>query len=390
MNEDFQYLSPQNIYMDAACQSLRPCSVVEALRKYYQEYNSCGERVKYKWGEIVDSKVDETREKVIGLLGLPARKYFVSFTVNTTYGLNLLQNQIKSGLFDAVLTTDIEHNSVFLSTIVFAQRQNIPRIVLERAPDGSIDLKDLSAQMKNFRKILLVANAVSNIDGRRMENIAEVVKIVHKAGGRVIVDASQTMAHSYTLLKGVEADAICFSAHKMYAPSLGVMVVRKDFLDDLEISFIGGGMVDDVRLDDYDMSYLSPNHIHTVFEAGLQPYGEIIALGTAIDWLRQQDEADLADKYSHLFAVLSKLKDVVLINNKPTPVISFYVKNLDSHLLAKSLSSEGIMARSGYFCCHYYLDHVQKYPPLLRLSLGYHTSRADIDKLINTLCKIVE
>jgi cysteine desulfurase/selenocysteine lyase len=272
--------------------------------------------------------------------------------------------------------------------MVLARRQGIVRVVLARRDDGSIDLDDFRAQTKSFKKILLVLNAVSNIDGRRLENLAEVVKTVRKLGGRVIIDASQAMAHSYQLLQGVEADAICFSAHKMYAPSLGVMVLKKDFLECLDVSFIGGGMVDDVTAEDYQLSYLSPNHIHTVFEAGLQAYGEIIALGAAIDWLREQNSQTLTGHYKKLYKVLSSTENIVVLNQSPAPVLSFYIKNLDSHLLAQSLSREGIMARSGYFCCHYYLDHVKKYPPLLRLSLGYHTSADDVQKTLDLLQKI--
>jgi cysteine desulfurase/selenocysteine lyase len=65
--------------------------------------------------------------------------------------------------------------------------------------------------------------------------------------------------------------------------------------------------------------------------------------------------------------------------------MSFYVEGLDSHLVGEALSDEGIMARTGYFCVHYYLDHVKHYPPLIRFSLGYHVRESDIDKAINTL-----
>ena len=37
--EDFDYLGQEKVYLDAACQSLRPWPVVEALEKYYFEHN---------------------------------------------------------------------------------------------------------------------------------------------------------------------------------------------------------------------------------------------------------------------------------------------------------------------------------------------------------------
>ncbi|MBQ3320777.1 aminotransferase class V-fold PLP-dependent enzyme, partial [Candidatus Saccharibacteria bacterium] len=62
---DFDYLGEGEVYLDSACQSLRPRPVISALEKYYTEHNSCGERVKYKWGRETDEKVEETREKVL-------------------------------------------------------------------------------------------------------------------------------------------------------------------------------------------------------------------------------------------------------------------------------------------------------------------------------------
>jgi len=68
--------------------------------------------------------------------------------------------------------------------------------------------------------------------------------------------------------------------------------------------------------------------------------------------------------------------------------MSFYVDGLDSHLLGDALAAEGIMARTGYFCVHYYLDHVKHLPPLVRFSLGYHIRPSDIDKVADALYNI--
>jgi cysteine desulfurase/selenocysteine lyase len=69
--------------------------------------------------------------------------------------------------------------------------------------------------------------------------------------------------------------------------------------------------------------------------------------------------------------------------------MSFYIEGLDSHMLGAALSNEGIMARTGYFCVHYYLDHVMHYPPLIRFSFGYHIRPSDIDKTIKILERIL-
>ena len=380
--DDFAYLPATALYFDSACQSLRPQSVIDAMQQYYTEFNSCGERVKYKWGQEVDDRVDATRAKILKMLKLSGKEYFVSFTLNTTYGINLLLDQLKIDGIKKVVTSDIEHNSPFLSTMTFAKKHDIPREILVRNDDGSIDL-----EKADFTDAVVVMNAVSNIDGRKMSNIKQVAAKIKKQGGIFIVDAAQTMSFYHEMLQGVDADAICFSSHKMYGPSLGGMVVRRKLLDRIDSTFIGGSTVDDVRADTYDLSSRSPDHAHTAFEPGLQPYAEIIGLGAAIDFLNKNGHGQIDQLAQKLFDFLKDSPNVHLINQTPMPTISFYHDKIDSHLLAGALSDAGVMARSGYFCCHYYLDHVKNYPPLLRLSLGLHNRESDVDELIEILRK---
>lgn len=378
--KDFDYLSDGDVYLDSACQSLRPRPVIDALNRYYTQHNSCGERVKYAWGRETDELVEETRALILKYLKLKSKDYSVSFTLNTTYGINLLLDQFKDGIFEKVVTSDIEHNSPFLSTMTFAKRHGIPREVMVREEDGSIELDDY-----DFTKALVVVNCASNIDGRQLSNIKELIKKVHKQKGVIIVDAAQALAHSPEILYKTEADAICSSAHKMYGPSLGFMIVRRDLFKKIETSFIGGGMVDDVDKDSYKLSAESANHAYTKFESGLQAWGEIVAFGEAIKWLNDISKADKENfhrQYERLFDYLSGQERIHLVNSEPNPTISFYIDGLDSHLVGGALSNEGIMARTGYFCVHYYLDHVKHYPPLIRFSMGYHIRPEDIDKTI--------
>lgn len=385
--KDFDYLGEGEVYLDSACQSLRPRPVIEALNRYYTEHNSCGERVKYKWGRETDELVEDCRQKVLKFLKLKSRKYTVSFTLNTTYGINLILSQIDASKFRKIITSEIEHNSPFLATMAFSERTGLPREVMKRYDDGSIEISDY-----DFEKAIVVVNCASNFDGRKLLNLNELVREVHKADGIIIIDAAQAMAHSSEILRGVEADAICFSAHKLYAPSLGVIVWRDDLEKTLLPEWLGGGMVDDVKLDSYKLSAENKEHRYTRFESGLQAWGEIIGLREAIMWLSSKTKEDWAEfrkNYTDLYEFLEDSKKVHLINKEANPTISFYVEGLDSHLLGEALSRENIMARTGYFCAHYFLDHVSKYPPLIRFSLGLHNTSEDIEKVKKVLGKIL-
>lgn len=381
--KDFDYLRNGDVYFDAACQSLRPRPVIDALNRYYTEHNSCGERVKYAWGKRTDEIVEGARLHALKYLKLKSKDYFTSFTLNTTYGINLILNQLKADNFEKVMTSEIEHNSVFLPTMRFAERYDIPREIMKRRADGGIEISDY-----DFTNALVVVNAVSNIDGRELVNLKDLVKAAHKAGGIIIVDAAQALAHNHELLQKTEADAICSSAHKMYGASLGVIIARRDLIPKLTANFIGGGMVDDVHEDEYFLSAKNPDHAYTIFESGLQAWGEIVAFDAALTWLESLSKSDKAQMHNNcqrIFDFLQSQPRVHLMNKTATPTFSFYIDGLDSHLVGEALSDEGIMARTGYFCVHYYLGQVLKVPPMIRFSLGYHVREADVDKVIKTM-----
>ena len=151
-------------------------------------------------------------------------------------------------------------------------------------------------------------------------------------------------------------------------------------------------MVDDVKAESYTLSADNKEHRFTRFESGLQAWGEIVGLGAAIDWLEGLSKKDWEMLYNNseeLYAFLKSSSKVHLVNQEANPTMSFYVEGLDSHLLGEALSRENIMARTGYFCVHYYLDHVLHMPPLLRFSLGLHNRPEDIDKVKRVLGKII-
>lgn len=373
--------------MDSACQSMRPQPVIDALNDYYKTYNACSGRVKYDWGKKIDAQVEATRRLVIDYLHLPQKDYICSFTLNTTYGLNLILNQLPIGQYKQIITSDIEHNSVFLTTIELAKRLKIPRKVLPRDDDGS-----LIYNKNDLKKAIVVLNTASNIDGRLLLNIKSLISDIHSNNGIVIIDAAQTIAHYSNILAKCDADAICFSGHKMYASSLGVIVIKKSLLTSLDKKFIGGGMVSDVKEQSYTI--LPVEEMASWLEPGLQAYGEIVSLQQAIKWLKtikinKLNPSEYITKLSdQLFNGLSEIPNLILINKQSSSVVSFYSTKIDSHRLAIFLSAAGIKVRSGYFCCHYYLLEKLKTPPLLRLSIGLHTTENDIIKAIETIKKL--
>lgn len=374
---DFDYLSPNDCYLDTACQSLRPQCVIDAEMEYYQRYNACGGRVKYEWGETVDKKVEDTREQVLAYLGKSSRDYVVAFTLNTTYGVNLILNQLETAPYSRIVTSDIEHNSVFLPTIALRKRSGLERIVLPRTDDGSIVYK-----REQLKKSIAIFNAVSNIDGRVLSNIKDLASDIHAQGGVLCVDAAQAMVSQRATLSELDFDCLFGSSHKMYGPSLGFIVIKKTLLEQCAFNFIGGGMVSDVLNDSYTL-IADETQRASRLEPGLQDWAAIIGFSQALIWLTKEDRyAESVRLASLLRNELKTIPEIVLTNESPSSIVTWYANGIDSHAIALMYSKNNIMVRSGYFCCHYYLQQVKNIPPLVRMSFGAHNTDTDIQTII--------
>lgn len=381
----FGYMPEGVCYLDSACQTMRPRAVIDAETEYYLHYNACGGRVKYRWGRQVDDAVAETRRRLLAYAGKNEKDYCVAFTLNTTYGVNLLLHQLPEDGFDRIVTSEIEHNSVMLPTMTWARKRGVDRRVLPRSVDGSLEY-----QAADVAGGVVILNSLSNIDGRAPGNLRELSRDVHASGGLLLIDAAQGFAHDPERLHDVDFDAAFGSGHKMYGPSIGFIVLKRSLLDRLQPFFIGGGTVTDVDTERYAL-LREGEEAHAVLEPGLQNWGGIIGLGAAVQWIGAQAERRASERemVRMLHEGLSALPRVRLFNKAPAPVVSFHVDGIDAHRVALYLSERDIMCRSGYFCCHAYLQHRLEQPPLVRVSLGLHNAPADIDRFLSALHAIL-
>lgn len=380
----FAHLPADVCYMDAACQTPRAQQVLDAEQEYFLRHNACGGRVKYKWGKWVDERVRDARKQLLQLAGKSEKEYGVAFTLNTTYGINLVLQQLPAEAFDRIVTSEIEHNSVFLPTMTWAKRHVKDRLVLPRTDDGS-----LSYERTQLSKAVVLLNNASNIDGRGLPNAADLARDTHKVGGILLIDAAQSFGHDPASLRDIDFDAAFGSGHKMYGPSIGFIIIKRALLRSLQPFFIGGGTVSDVDRDSFE--FLKGEEELSILEPGLQNWGGIVGMRAALEWFSTKNpsahEKPLADE---LFRHVSEMPKVTVINSRPSSLLSFYVQGLDAHRLALYLDEKNVMCRSGHFCCHYYLNHLRHLPPLVRASLGLHSTSADVERFCATLRAILK
>jgi len=231
-------------------------------------------------------------------------------------------------------------------------------------------------------------------------DLAEISRITHKYGARLLVDAAQFIAHRKVDMEGFGIDYLAFSAHKVYAPfGSGVLAVRKGLLA-------------------FDAAELE-----LIRSSGEENVGGIAALGKALLLLQRigmdvvkADEQILTAKLLRGLAKIPGLK-VYGLKDPESPgfsdklgVIVFAPKNKMPSRVAKQLALQGgIGVRYGCHCAHIIIKHLLGISPfmegfqrliqilypklkllgLVRISMGIENSADDVDKLIHVLQQIL-
>ena len=249
------------------------------------------------------------------------------------------------------------------------------------------------------KRIKLVAvSGASNVLGT-FNDLAEISRIVHRYGARLLVDAAQLVAHRKVDMAGCGIDYLAFSAHKVYAPfGTGVLLARKGLLS------------------------FSPAELELIRSSGEENAVGIAALGKALVLLQrigldviQEEEQALTARALRGLAQIPGLK-IYGVKDPDSPrfaqkggVIAFDLGDIMPTRVAKGLAERGgIGVRYGCHCAHLLIKHVLHIPPLLqqlqgliltlvprlslpgvvRVSLGIENTAEDVDALIRVLDRI--
>ena len=101
------------VYFDNAATSQKPRQVIDALVRYYEEYNANIHRAVHTLGEEATAAYEEAREKVARFINAPSTESII-FTRNTTEAINLVAytwGAANIGEGDEILLTEMEHHS---------------------------------------------------------------------------------------------------------------------------------------------------------------------------------------------------------------------------------------------------------------------------------------
>jgi cysteine desulfurase/selenocysteine lyase len=342
------------IYLDSACMALKPKQVIEIMNEYYFEHPACGGRSVHKLGTKVTIRTDSARERVREFLCAEKSNEIV-FTRNTTEGINIVARCFDFKENDVVLTTDREHNSNLAPWHLLKKLKGIKHDYILSNEDNTFNMEAFEERMgKDVRLVSMVHT--SNLEGYTIP-AKEIIKVAHDHGAKVLLDASQSAAHSKIDVKDLDVDFFCFSIHKMCGPTgMGVLYGKYELLDSLSPFIVGGDTVAETSYE--TTKFLDPPNR---FEAGLQNYAGIIGSGAAIMYLKNIGMENIQEHETKLNRIITKkLEEISQVHilgpkepEKRAGIVSFWVDDVDPHDIAMILDEvANIMVRSGMHCVH--------------------------------------
>ncbi|AMX82421.1 cysteine desulfurase [Geobacillus subterraneus] len=378
------------IYFDSAATSQKPLPVIEALDRYYREYNSNVHRGVHTLGTKATDAYEGAREKVRRFINARSVQEIV-FTRGTTTALNLVASSyaranVKEG--DEIVITYMEHHSNLIPWQQAAKQTGATLKYIPLQEDGTIDLNDVEATVTPATKIVAIAH-VSNVLGT-INPVREIARIAHDRGAVVVVDAAQSAPHMKVDVQTLDCDFLAFSSHKMCGPTgVGVLYGKRELLEQMEPIEFGGEMIDFVEL--YDSTW---KELPWKFEGGTPIIAGAIGLGAAIDFL-EQIGLDAIAAHEHELAqyALERLADIdgvtVYGPKERAGLVTFNIEGVHPHDVATVLDAEGIAIRAGHHCAQPLMKWLNV-TATARASFYLYNTKEEIDAFIAALQKAKE
>jgi cysteine desulfurase/selenocysteine lyase len=377
------------VYFDSANTAQKPRVVIEAVDRYYREFNANVARAVHQLGEEATAAYESARDKLARLLNAPSRDEIV-LTSGTTQAINLVAYswalpRLKPG--DSILVTTMEHHANIVPWQLVCERTGAELKVAPINERGELIVEKFVDALTPEVKLAAVAH-VSNVLGT-INPVAELARHARKRGIPLLVDGSQAAPHFAVDVRALGCDFYAMTGHKLFGPTgTGALWARREILRDMPPFFGGGEMIREVRFD--GTTFADPPHR---FEAGTPNIAGFVGLAAAIDYLGTLGHARVAaheqELLAHATEALHAVPGVRVIGEAAhkVPVISFLVEGAHAHDLATLLDHEGIAVRSGHHCAHP-LMQFYGVPATLRASLAFYNTHAEIERFVAALVRV--
>ncbi len=378
-------------YLDNAASAQKPRAVIEAMSAVMEGgYANVHRGLHYLSNKATDD-FEEARRTVARFLNV-ANENEIIFTRGATEAINLVANSwamntLKEG--DEILLSVLEHHSNIVPWQMVAARTGAKLVWVGLRDDGSLDMAEFQNKLSDRTRLVAIGH-MSNALGI-IHPVAEIVRLAHAAGAKVLLDGCQSVPHFPVDLAALGADFYVFSGHKIYGPTgVGALWAPMDLLDQMPPWHGGGEMIGEVT----EQGFTTASVPHK-FEAGTPAIIEVIGLGAALNYVSGWDrDAVVAHEmalHDRAVAEMQAISSVRLFGTAPEKgaIISFAVEGAHPSDVATLLDHQGVAVRSGHHCAQPLMARLGV-PATARASFAAYNTMDDVDRFIAALHKSVE
>lgn len=379
------------VYLDNAATTQKPRTVIDAVKKYYDEYNANVHRGVHHLSVLATGAYEAARDKVRDFLHA-RHAHECIFVRGTTEAINLVAQSFVAPRIlpeEEILITAMEHHSNIVPWQMVCAQTGAKLKVVPVSPEGEIDLEIFAKFLSKKTQFVALSHA-SNALGT-INPIKKMVEMAHAEKALVLVDGAQAVPHLSVDVQDLDCDFYAFSGHKMYAPTgIGVLWGRELFLNDMQPYQGGGEMIANVTFEATEYAPLPHK-----FEAGTPNISGAIGLGAAIDYLLTLDFDTIhryeADLLAHATNALLNEKgfNVMGTAKQKVPVLAFTHGKIHAHDIGTILDAEGIAVRSGHHCAMPLMDFFGV-SASTRMSMSFYNTFDEIDACISALRRVKE
>jgi cysteine desulfurase/selenocysteine lyase len=378
------------VYFDNGATTQKPQCVLDRIMRSYTLENSNIHRGVHYLSGVATEAHEAARQRVADFIGARSKDEIL-FTRGTTESVNLVARTLADQIChegDEIVVTTMEHHSNIVPWQMACERTGAVLRVAPINEHGELILSEFEALLSERTKIVSVAH-VSNVLGT-VNPVAEIIRIAHKYGAKVLIDGAQAIAHIPVNVVELDADFYAFSGHKVYAPNgIGVLYGKREILDAMPPFMGGGEMIETVRFE--KTTY---NKLPYKYEAGTPDYVGSCALATALDYISAIGMKEIAEYEHELLAYATeKIKEIDGVRiigeaKEKSGVLSFVVEGVHPYDIGMMLDKLGIAIRTGHHCAEPLVDWYG-IPGTARASFAFYNTKEEIDYFISSLKRVL-
>jgi len=375
---------PRRYLDNAATTWPKPDAVLAAWNDAARRVGATAGRAAYREAVEADAIRGRARAAAARLLGgVDPRR--VALPGGCTLALNMaIHGLVKPG--DHVIATAADHNATLRPLHALARSGMIALSIVPCDGVGRVDPAGVAAAWRPATRWVVLSH-VSNVTGVR-QDMPAIVALAHDRGGRVILDAAQSLGLIPCDDPGFGADVVAVPAHKWLLGTSGAAVLWcRDGVEPEPLVQGGTGSASD----SLDM----PEAFADRLEAGTPDVPALAALAAAASWLEERGVATVGDGCRRLAADaaagLAAIRGVrVQAVADGAPIVSFTVEGYAPADVATVLEmAAGVQVRSGFHCAALIHEHLgTKSDGTVRVSFGPFSTAADVATLVATIAEL--